>query len=372
MLDRYVFKNGKKMRYGYTTGSCAAAASKASTFMALNGQIISKIEIDTPKGWKLNLEIVNPKILDDGSAVCYVKKDGGDDPDITNGILIGAKVKITDNPEIIIKGGKGVGIVTKPGLYLPVGSPAINPVPLKMIKSEIKKILPENKGVQITIIVPEGEKIAKKTFNPKLGILNGISILGTSGIVEPMSDEAFKESLAIEFKMLVQKGIDKVVLVPGNYGEEKAAKYFGIEKRYIIKTSNFIDFMLNKCVELNIKKALLIGHIGKLVKVSAGIFNTHSKIADARREIIGANLALLGASSDVIREIFNCVTTEAAVNVIEKYGYSLVYEVLCKRAEERCMDYSYGELEVGVIMFSMEKGILHIGDNAKKILEEFK
>ncbi|WP_427338811.1 cobalt-precorrin-5B (C(1))-methyltransferase CbiD [Caloranaerobacter sp. DY30410] len=372
MLDKYVFKDGKKMRYGYTTGSCAAAASKAATLMALRGEIVSEIEIDTPKGWKLNLEIINPEVLDNSSAICYVKKDGGDDPDITNGILIGAKVKITNTSEIIIKGGQGVGIVTKPGLYVPVGSPAINPVPLKMIKNEIKKILPKNKGVEVTIIVPEGEKIARKTFNPKLGILNGISILGTSGIVEPMSDEAFKESLALEFKILKQKGIDKVVLVPGNYGEEKALKNFGIEKKYIIKISNFIGFMLNKCVELNVKKVLLIGHIGKLVKVSAGIFNTHSKIADARNEIIGANLALLGAPSEVIKEIFDCITTEAAIKVIERYGYQSIYEVLCKKAEERCINYSYGELEVGVIMFSMEKGILYIGDNAKKILEEFR
>lgn len=339
--------------------------------MVLKKEVISKIDIDTPKGWKLNLDVLNTEIHEDGSVTCYIKKDAGDDPDITNGKLVGANVQITEDLDVIIKGGKGVGVVTKPGLYVLVGEPAINPVPLQMIKAEVSKVLPKNKGCIITIIVPEGEELAKKTFNPKLGIIGGISILGTSGIVEPMSDDALKESLALELKMIANKGMDKAVLVPGNYGEEKAKNHFGIESNHIIKTSNFIGFMLNKSAQENIKKVLLIGHIGKLIKVSAGIFNTHSKVADARLEVIAANLALLGADQGIIKEIFNCVTTEGAVKIIEKYGYEAIYDMTCEKAEERCIGYTYGELEVGVIMFSMEKGILSIGQRAKKILEEF-
>lgn len=372
MLDKYVVKDGKRMRYGYTTGSCAAAASKAAVYMLVSNELIKNIDIETPKGWNLNLEVIDPAIDSDSrTASCYIKKDAGDDPDITHGILIGARVEITDNPDIVLRGGEGVGQVTKPGLYVPVGEPAINPIPRKMIRDEILKVLPRGKGAIITIFVPEGEKIAKKTFNPKLGILGGISILGTSGIVEPMSDEAFKESLAIELNMAVKDGLDRVVLVPGNYGEEYAIKFFGINKSQILKTSNFIGFMLNKCIENNVKKALIIGHIGKLVKLAGGIFNTHSKVADARLEIIAANLALLGAQKEIIEEVFECVTTEGVVNILEPHGYDEIYRILCQRAEERCLSYIHGELEVGVIMFSMEKGLLAIGESAKAILEEF-
>lgn len=372
MLEKYVVKNGKKMRYGYTTGSCAAAASKAAAYMVLNNRIVDKIDIETPKGWNLTLDVLDPIIETKGkTAFCFIKKDAGDDPDITHGILIGARVEIIDTPEIIINGGKGVGKVTKPGLYVPVGEPAINPVPLKMIRAEISKVIPKEKGAIITITVPEGEKIARKTFNPKLGILGGISILGTSGIVEPMSDEAFKESLAIELKMAVKSGLDKAVLVPGNYGEENAIKLFGIDKANILKTSNFVGFMLNKCIEEKVEKVLLIGHIGKLVKLAGGIFNTHSRVADGRLEIIAANLALMGATREVIEKVFECVTTEGVVDIIEDYNYDEIYKVLCRKAEERCLAYTHGELEVGVIMFSMAKGLLAVGDKAKDILEEF-
>lgn len=372
MLEKYVVKDGKKLRYGYTTGSCAAAASKAAAYMAIQNELIDKVDIETPKGWSLTLEVIEPKIEREGnSAFCYIKKDAGDDPDITHGILIGASVKLTDSPGIVLKGGKGVGRVTKPGLYIPPGEPAINPIPRKMIKAEVSKVLPEDKGAIITITVPEGEEKARKTFNPKLGIVGGISILGTSGIVEPMSYNAFKESLAVELRMASHNGLDKVVLVPGNYGEENAIELFNIDKSKIIKTSNFIGFMLNKCIEEGIKQVLLIGHIGKLVKLAGGIFDTHSKVADARLEILAANLALMGASKEVIEKIFECVTTEGAVDVIEDSGFDGVYNILCKKAEDRCAGHIHDELEVGVVMFSMEKGLLAIGEKAKDILEEF-
>ena len=372
MLEKYVVKDGKKLRYGYTTGSCAAAASKAAAYMAIKNELIDEIGIETPKGWDLTLEVINPKIETGGNAAsCYIKKDAGDDPDITHGILIGARVEITDSTGVELKGGEGVGRVTKPGLYIPPGEPAINPIPRKMIKAEISKVLPEGKGAIVTITVPEGEKKAKRTFNPKLGIIGGISILGTSGIVEPMSYDAFKESLAVELRMATHNGLDKLVLVPGNYGEDNAIKLFGIEKSQIIKTSNFIGFMLNKCIEEGIKKVLFIGHIGKLIKLSGGIFDTHSKVADARLEILAANLALMGASKEVIEKIFECVTTEGAVDVIDSFGFNGLYDILCKKAENRCAAHIHDELEVGVIMFSMQKGLLAVGEKAKELLEEY-
>ncbi|TCO79497.1 cobalt-precorrin-5B (C(1))-methyltransferase CbiD [Marinisporobacter balticus] len=371
MLDQYILKDGKKMRYGYTTGSCAAAASKAATIMALTKEKVDFIRIDTPKGWKLDIEVKEYHI-EGNYATCSVEKDGGDDPDNTHGILISASVQITDEAKIEIKGGIGVGVVTKPGLAISPGNPAINPVPLSMIKKEVSEILPKGKGAIITISVPRGEEIAKKTFNPKLGILGGISILGTSGIVVPMSEEAFKESLALEIKMIAQEGIEKLILVPGNYGRDMAVDYYKFDKRYIVKTSNFIGYMLEQCAEHGIKKVCMIGHIGKFVKLAGGIFHTHSKIADARIEILAANLALLGAPITIIESLFECVTTEAAIEIIKEKGYEKVFETLGEKAEKRCESRVYDQLEVGIIMFSMDKKILGVGPRGRKMLEEFK
>lgn len=371
MLEQYIVKDGKKMRYGYTTGSCAAAAAKAAAIMALMSKPIENVEINTPKGWNLVLKIETWQI--EGATACAtIKKDGGDDPDNTHGILVGAEVELTDYSGIVLKGGIGVGIVTKPGLQIPPGEPAINPVPRAMIKKEVLEVLPEGKGAIITIFVPEGEVIAKKTFNPRLGILGGISILGTTGIVEPMSEEAFKESLALELKMAVQEGVDQVILVPGNHGRDLAYEHYGFPKDKVIKISNFVGFMLEKCVEYGVKKVLMIGHIGKFVKLAGGIFHTHSKVADSRIEILAGNLALLGAPQPLIEELFNCVTTEAALTLIEENGYQSLYEMLCTKAEQKCMQHVYGSLEVGMIMFSMDKRILGIGPNGKKLLEAFK
>ncbi|AOT72384.1 cobalt-precorrin-5B (C(1))-methyltransferase CbiD [Geosporobacter ferrireducens] len=370
MLEQYIVKDGKRMRYGYTTGSCAAAAAKAAAIMALMGKPIKDIEINTPKGWNLALKIETWKI-EGTTACCTIKKDGGDDPDNTHGILVGAAVELTDSPGVLLKGGKGVGIVTKPGLQVPPGEPAINPVPRAMIQKEVLEVLPEGKGAIITIFVPEGEAIAKKTFNPRLGILGGISILGTTGIVEPMSEEAFKESLALELKMAVQEGLDQVILVPGNHGRDLAYEHYGFSKDKVIKTSNFVGFMLEKCTEYGIKKVLMIGHIGKFVKLAGGIFHTHSKVADSRIEILAGNLALLGAPQSLIKELFNCVTTEAALTLIEENGYESLYAMLCTKAEQKCMQHVYESMEVGIIMFSMDKRILGIGPNGKKLLEAF-
>ncbi|SHJ04996.1 cobalt-precorrin 5B C1-methyltransferase [Geosporobacter subterraneus DSM 17957] len=371
MLDQYIVKDGKKMRYGYTTGSCAAAAAKAAAIMALEGQPIKRVQIDTPKGWNLELTIETWEIAEH-RALCTIKKDGGDDPDNTHGMLIGASVEITDQPEILLKGGIGVGTVTKPGLQIPPGEPAINPVPRAMIQKEVSSVLPKGKGAVVTIFAPEGEAVAQKTFNPRLGIIGGISILGTTGIVEPMSEEAFKESLAIELKMAVQDGLDQVILVPGNHGRDLAYACYGISKDKVIKTSNFVGFMLEKCVEYGVRKVLMIGHIGKFVKLAAGIFHTHSKVADARIEILAGNLALLGAPQSLITELFDCVTTEAALSLIEDNGYESVYEILCDKAEEKSAQHVYNQLEVGVIMFSMDKRILGVGKKGKKMLEAFK
>ena len=369
MLEKYIIKNGKKLRYGYTTGSCAAAASKAAAIMAQTGSLIDRVTIDTPKGWILDLSVLEGW-TDLGVAGCSVRKDGGDDPDNTHGILISSTVELTIEPGIVIKGGQGVGVVTKPGLPVLPGHAAINPIPEMMITKEVSEVLPPTKGAIITISVPEGERIAKKTFNPRLGIVGGISILGTTGIVEPMSEEAFKDSLALDLKMTAAEGLKELVLVPGNHGRDMALG-FGIDKKRVIKTSNYIGFMLEKCVEYGIKQVLIIGHMGKLIKVAGGIFHTHSKVADARMEILASHLALEGADKELLIQIFDCITTDAAYNLLKDSEYKIIFEQLSQKAEKKCEDHVYGQLKVGIVMFSMEKEIVGMGETAKLLLEEF-
>ncbi len=368
MLDRFIEKKGKKLRYGYTTGSCAAAAAKAAVNMLYNNKIINNISIDTPKGWNIDLELCDIQ-MDKESVSCAVIKDSGDDPDVTNGIKIYAKAKRAEKG-IEITGGKGVGTVTRKGLSVSVGNPAINPVPMKMIISEVKKVLPINGGVCVEISIPKGEEIAKKTFNPKLGIVGGISIIGTTGIVEPMSEEALKESLALELSMLKAEGYKKAVFVPGNYGKDFAVK-LGLNNKYFIKTSNYIGYMLDKAKETGIEKILWIGHIGKLSKVAGGIFQTHSSYADCRMEIIAAYCALIGCNPKVIRKILNCITTDESIEIIKANKLDDVFNILANKISLRSRVRTYNDIEIEAVVFSNEFGILGKSEKADMLLEEF-
>lgn len=381
-MEEYVYIDGKKYKRGYTTGSCAAAASKASVYMLLTKEKIYNINIDTPKGIPLTLSVRNIEISDD-YAICSIEKDGGDDIDATHKMNIFAKAELIDNlddEEILVTGGKGIGLVTKKGLSVEVGKHAINPIPMKMIKGEVKKIIREkedfienNKSIKITIFAPEGEEIAKKTFNPRLGIVGGISILGTTGIVEPMSEEGWKKSLSIELEMKRVQGLDKIILVPGNHGEEFIREHLKIDMHNCVRMSNFVGYMLNEAKRLGFKKILMAGHIGKFIKISAGIFQTHSKVCDARNEIMIANLALLGADLDFLNKINECVTTEGAVEIIDDSKYKDIYNILCDKCRNRVEQYlNEDDIEVGIYMFRMDKSLLGKSANADLITEDFK
>ncbi|SDJ80942.1 cobalt-precorrin-5B (C(1))-methyltransferase CbiD [Natronincola ferrireducens] len=370
-MEKYIVKNGKKLRYGYTTGSCATAASKAAALMLLKERNIEEIQISTPKGWDLTLK---PLAIEKGInwVSCGIKKDGGDDPDATNGLIIYSRVKWRRDNLIHIDGGIGIGRVTKRGLPVEVGKAAINPVPLQMIEREVREVIGQHRGVDIEIFAPEAVEIAKKTFNPRLGIQGGISILGTSGIVEPMSEEAWKESLALEIAMAKEEGLEKLIFVPGNYGRDLVRNNYGFDERHMIKTSNFIGFMLDKALEKGMKKILLVGHIGKLIKVAGGIFHTHSRIADGRREILAAYLGLLGTSPKDIEKILESNTTEEAVAFIYEMKKQEIFPLLAEKITQKARERMAEEVEVGTIIFSMDHGILAISSTGKKLLEEFK
>ncbi len=370
-MEKYIFKNGKKMKYGYTTGSCAAAAAKASALMLKNKEKIDEVEIETPKGWNLKIKICDSE-FNDKRALCSVVKDGGDDPDVTSGLKIFAEVTSIEKEEVKIIGGPGIGKITREGLSLKVGEWAINPTPKKMILKELRKVLPLG-GYRVKFWIPKGKTVAKKTFNPKLGIDGGISIIGTSGIVEPMSEEAFKDSIRLEMKMAMINKKNKAIFTFGNYGLNFCKKC-GIKEKNIIKTSNFVGDMLDEAVDYGISEILIVGHIGKLIKIAGGIFNTHSKVADCRMEILSAYIGLNGGNKQVIKKIMEANTTEESVRILknqEQINYNIVYEDIVNIIKNKCMNRIQNKIDIEIIMFSQSEGILGKTRKAGERMEMF-
>lgn len=351
------------MRYGFTTGSCAAAASKAAAYMLLTGKKKTEITIETPKGILYTAQIVD---IDrkENEVSCAVEKDGGDDPDITTGALIYAKVSLGENKEqrIYIDGGIGVGRVTKPGLDQPVGNAAINHVPREMIEKEVLqvcRITDYTGGLRVEISVPEGAKLAEHTFNPRLGIVGGISILGTSGIVEPMSNQAILDTIKVELNQRKAQGLDYVAVTPGNYGLDFMKKTYGYDLDKSVKCSNFIGDTIDMAVELGFQKMLLTGHIGKLIKVAGGIMNTHSKEGDCRMELLAAFAVKCGVKNEQVCRMLDCVTTEEAVRLLEECGklnavMTYAMERICYYLNKRAK----GKLQIDCIMYANEFGEL--------------
>ncbi len=358
------------MRYGFTTGSCAAAAAKASAYMLLSGREKRKITIQTPKGIPYTAKILDVQ-RKERVVSCAVEKDGGDDPDITTGALIYAEVSYLERgeksmesswAEIQIEGGEGVGKVTKPGLDQPIGVAAINRVPRQMIRTEVEEVcrlMDYTGGLRVTISVPEGEKLAKQTFNPRLGITGGISILGTSGIVEPMSSQAILDTIRVELKQRREEGYSYVAVSPGNYGLDFMKQAYGYDLDRSIKCSNFIGETIDMAVELGFQKLLMTGHVGKLVKVAGGIMNTHSREADARMELLAAFSIQEGVEIEKIQRMFACVTTEEAIRILKESEqadavFKRMVDRICYYMEKRARE----KLQVDCIIYTNEFGEL--------------
>ncbi len=378
-MEQYIYKNHKKLRYGYTTGSCAAAAAKAAAYMLLTGKETAYVDLMTPKQIPLHLEVLDV-IRKQGAVSCAVRKDSGDDPDVTNGVLIYAEVSYMegaadDNSRIRIDGGGGVGRITKPGLEQPVGTAAINRVPRQMIRENVLEVCTQfgyTGALQVVISIPEGVALAEKTFNPRLGIAGGISVLGTSGIVEPMSEQALIDTIRVEIRQKLAGGTEYLLIVPGNYGIDFLEEYgHGLCLEDAVKCSNFVGEALDAAVEFGAKGALLVGHIGKFVKLSGGIMNTHSHNADARMELLTVHAALLGAPVLLLSRIMESVTTDDALRHLKEAGLmEPVMERLMERMEFYVNHRTQNRLELGVLTFSKVYGILGQTEKVPELAEK--
>lgn len=373
-MEEYIIQGGKRLRLGYTTGTCAAAAAKAAAWMLLTGKERQTITLTVPKGISLELAICDIHRGEDYVS-CAVEKDSGDDPDVTRGTLIYARVALCPHEGITIDGGTGVGRVTRRGLDQPVGAAAINSVPREMIRKNLEEVCclaDYSGGLSVVISAPDGERLAQKTFNPRLGIMGGISILGTSGIVEPMSEKALVDTIRVELAQRRAEGKDYVLLTPGNYGSDYIRQDLGIDPALAVQISNYIGDALDICKELGFRGALLIGHIGKLVKLAGGMFNTHSQYGDCRMEILASHAGAAGLSAEKIEELLSCVACDDALRLLKEAGIcEAVLSRLTRKIAEN-LSRRGGELAVGAVLFSKEYGHLGETDNARSLLERFK
>lgn len=372
-MEHVVWIDNKAFRKGYTTGSCATAAAKAAAMMILEQTLMSQVSITTPAGITLDLDVLEP-YLDNNTATVAIQKDGGDDVDVTHGMLIFATVTLNDTGIISIEGGQGIGRVTRKGVRHEIGAAAINDTPRRTIEEAVREVIGDDRGAQVVIFAPEGEERAQQTFNPRLGIMGGISIIGTTGIVTPMSEESWKKSISLEIAMKRAQGLEKIVFVPGNQGE-KFAEVLGFNNQYVVVMSNFVRHVLKEAERLGFRRVLLLGHLGKLIKVAGGIFHTHNHVADGRIETLIALLALMGAPQDFLLQIDQCKTTEAAMELIEQEGYQGVYQQIALRIKERVEQlskFTKNPMQADAVLCSMDGKLLGNSTPLTTLLEEFK
>lgn len=369
-MDHFIYKDQKKLRLGYTTGTCATAATKAATMMLLSGERVERVELITPKGIPLQLK-VERIVMEENRVSCAIRKDAGDDYDVTNGAYVYAAVeKIMQGYEI--DGGEGIGRVTKPGLDQSVGNAAINTVPRQMMAAVMTEVADDygyEGGLRTVISVPDGADIAKKTLNEKMGIMGGISILGTSGIVEPMSEAALTDTIRAELSMYCAQGQKDIIITPGNYGETFLAEKLGLDLEHTVKCSNFIGETIDMAYEFKLSSLLLIGHLGKLVKLGSGIMNTHSKYADGRMETLSSCVLLAGGSGELARRMLECNTTDEAVEVLWMAAYlKPAMEQLMKKIENVLQQRAYEGLAIEAVVFSNRFGVLGKTKGAEQLM----
>lgn len=346
----------KKLREGFSTGSCMTGGAAAAAIWLTTGRCPDVIRVDTPIGKTLYLDVI-PRSF----GVCGIVKDAGDDPDVTNGseIITGVEI-LPEDGDITFVGGEGVGTVTREGLKVPAGEPAINPVPREMATKALRQII-GSRGAVVTVSIPGGRELARKTFNPRLGIVDGLSVLGTTGIVRPMSEEAMKDSLLAELDMYARQGHTSILFVLGTTGENALKAHYG-EFRCILQVSNYIGFMIEEAVERGFTHILIGGFVGKLVKVASGTMNTHSHVSDGRIETICTHAALHGAPIETIRKIYGCLTTKSAMQIVEEEGLMDIWKDMAGKAAFYCRKTAHEMAETAVLFLDADNNLLACRD----------
>ena len=353
------------LKYGITTGATAAAAAKAAV-TAIVKEPVDRVVIPTPIGLRFEVPVKSSRKLSADSAEAVTVKDAGQDIDATDKMEITATVKLTDDGKITIKSGVGIGKVTKAGLQVPIGEGAINPVPRAMITEAVKEALPAGKGAEVLISAPEGANIAKKTMNDKLGIKGGVSILGTTGVVKPLSLEACRRSLVPQIDVAIARGYKRILCVPGNIGERIAKEKFGVPEDAIVQTGDFVGYMLDKAVEKGVKEIIVLGHSGKLVKLAANIFNTHHKVGDARNEVVASYAGAVGTDTKTINELLAANTTDEATEILRQKGLlEATYDRIAERVHQRVSDRVENKIKISIVIVSMDGKVLGMDQNAR-------
>lgn len=384
-FTRAVVSGQKLLRCGYTTGTAAALAAAGAAYWLLTGELPAVVRLTTPKGWPVEAALQEPR-RGEGWASAGVVKQAGDDPDATDGICLFARVERCESltagekPEtgegnpVVLEGGRGIGRVKKPGLDQPVGAAAINTVPRRMIAAAVREAAAKagyRGALRVVITAPEGEARAAKTFNPLLGIEGGISVLGTSGIVEPMSEAALVESIRVELRQQRALGETRLLLTPGNYGLDYLAR-MGWKTPRAVRCSNYIGEAVDSAVALGFRELVLVGHIGKLCKLAAGIFNTHSRVADGRREVFVYHAALAGAHRRLLEDLAQAVTTEGCLELLGQAGLAeAVMERMLASASAQLERRAGEDCRAGLVLFSNERGTLGVSPNARELLAEW-
>ncbi len=354
--------NGRRrgMRTGYTTGACATAAAKAATLALITRQPISEVTIHLPIGRDATFAIESCRLSPD-SCQCTVIKDAGDDPDVTHGAEIVAEVRWHDTPGLQLRGGVGVGIVTRPGLGLEVGGPAINPVPRQMITEAVSEVagrLIEERGLLVEISVPRGAELARKTMNARLGIIGGISILGTTGIVQPWSTAAWRASVEQAIDVAVANGQRHLVLTTGGRSEKFAMAILPLPEIAFVEMGIFTGAALRRCVAREVEQVTLGGMVGKFAKLAQGHFQTHV----AGNQVDPAFLAELagraGASAVVQTAIRAANTARHVQGIIQEAGLRDFFQLLAAAVATRSAAYVRGRLQVEAILFDFDGQIL--------------
>jgi len=354
-------ETNKKLRTGYTTGSCATASSKAGILSIINQKKIEEVNIILPKGSRLEIKINSCEFSLD-SAKCSVIKDGGDDPDVTHGAEIFVDVKLTNNVgEIDIDGGEGVGRVTKPGLGLEIGSAAINPTPKKMIVENVREVgkeLLKKNGVSIKVSVPKGKELGPKTDNPRIGIMNGISILGTSGIVIPYSTASFAAAIRQQISVVNTMNDDNVVLTTGGRSEDYAREIIDLPDHSFIQMGDFSGYTIKQCAKQGLKKAYVAGFIGKLAKMAAGVKQTHVKGGKVDMKFLSELAKRCDANSDTIAKILGANTARNVQEIIMEDKVEGFFDEITKETYNQMRQHSEEKIPVEVILFDFDGEVL--------------